>query len=92
MVPERFPEHIIRQYLYDHKFIIYRNFINTNIWEKLLVFDDIVKHKDSEFEIILSDCQTYFEIVETEQITSEDEIFEQDNDYLSDDEDYLLNI
>ena len=56
---------------------IKKSIVSEALWQALLDFEDVVQIDGDEYEIILSECETYFEIIETEDLS---------DDYESDDE------
>ena len=79
---------IVRSCLANNLTVIKKSDIKDDLWNCLQDYDDVVSYLDFEYEIILSDCDTFVEIVQTENIDSEDEVFSQDEEYEDEDEDY----
>ena len=76
---------LIRLMIQMNRYIIYKQTCTASNWEKYINFDDVVKIGNKEYELILSDSGSFIEILQTEDLTSEDYESEQD-EYESDSE------
>ena len=56
----------------EHDPIVHKSFVLKSIWDQCVSYDDIIVLKGNEYELVLSDCETYFEICSCEYVDDDD--------------------